>query len=73
VHDQISDGRIDVWVFNSQNATPDIQSLTRAARARHIPVTTITETMVPSGGTFQAWQVGQLRALLAALSRATAR
>jgi len=73
VHDQIQGRRIEVWVFNSQNATPDIQSLSRAARAKHIPVTTITETMVPSGGSFQQWQVSELRSLKAALHRATGR
>ncbi len=73
VHDQIADHRIDVWVDNSQNATPDVRSLTSAARAKGIPVATITETMVPASGTFQQWQVRQLRALLAALHRGTGR
>jgi zinc/manganese transport system substrate-binding protein len=73
VHEQISTGRIKVWVFNSQNATPDIQALNRAARARHIPVTTITETMVPSRGSFEQWQVKELRSLESALHRATGR
>ena len=70
---QIAGRQIEVWVFNSQNSTPDVQRLTSAARARGIPVTTITETLTPATATFQAWQVAQLRALRAALARATER
>ena len=70
---QIARRQIKVWVFNSQNSTPDVQRLTGAARAKGIPVTTITETLTPATATFQAWQVAQLRALRAALARATGR
>jgi zinc/manganese transport system substrate-binding protein len=70
---QISHRKIKVWVFNSQNSTPDVQRLTGLARARGIPVTTITETLAPASATFQAWQVAQLRALRSALARATGR
>jgi len=69
---QIHDGVVKVFVFNSQNATPDVQALVDAADAADIPVATITETP-PSDGTFQAWQTGQLEALAAALARATGR
>jgi zinc/manganese transport system substrate-binding protein len=68
---QISSGEIKVYVYNSQNATPDIQQQIAAARARGIPVTTITETLSPAGATFQQWQTDQLRALAAALATAT--
>jgi zinc/manganese transport system substrate-binding protein len=64
---QIAAGRIKVFVFNSQNATPDVQRLVDAARRERIPVTTVTETLAPANVTFQAWQVRQLRALLGAL------
>jgi zinc/manganese transport system substrate-binding protein len=67
---QIRTGRIAVWVFNSQNATPDVDEQTAAARRRGVPVTTVTETLVPIGTTFQSWQVRQLRALADALARA---
>ena len=50
-----------------------MQRLTGAARAKGIPVTTITETLTPATASFQAWQVAQLRALQAALARATGR
>jgi zinc/manganese transport system substrate-binding protein len=70
---QIAKRQIKVWVFNSQNSTPDVQRLTNAARRKGIPVTTITETLTPATATFEAWQVAQLRALQAALARATGR
>jgi zinc/manganese transport system substrate-binding protein len=66
---QIARKEIRVWIFNSQNSTPDVARLTEAARKRGIPVTTITETLTPASSTFQAWQVRQLRALEAALAQ----
>ena len=68
--EQIRDHRIKVFVFNSQNSTPDVQRLVDEARREHIPVTPVTETLAPSNATFQAWQVRELRSLLAALARA---
>jgi zinc/manganese transport system substrate-binding protein len=70
---QIARGEIKVWVFNSQNSTPDVQRLTEAARKHGIPVTTVTETLTPDNGTFQGWQSRQLAALNTALARATGR
>jgi len=67
---QIQTHAIKVYVYNSQNATPDVHRQIEEARAAGIPVTTITETLVPEGATFQAWQVAQLKALLAALQKA---
>ena len=64
---------IAVWVYNSQNATPDVQRVNQLARAAHIPVTTITETLSPASATFEQWQVAQLKDLEAALHRATGR
>ena len=71
VDDQITNHKIKVLVFNSQNATPDVNALVKAAKAEKIPVTTVTETLSPAGLTFQAWQVKQLQALKAALAKAT--
>jgi zinc/manganese transport system substrate-binding protein len=68
--EQIRDHRIKVFVFNSQNSTPDVQRLVDEARREHIPVTPVTETLAPSNATFQDWQVRELRSLLAALARA---
>jgi zinc/manganese transport system substrate-binding protein len=65
---QIRNKQIKVYVYNSQNATPDVQAQVDAARAAGIPVTTITETLVPAGASFQDWQVTQLTALQRALA-----
>jgi zinc/manganese transport system substrate-binding protein len=70
---QIVDGKIKVWVFNSQNSTPDVKRITEAARKRGIPITTITETLVPASASFQDWQSRQLQALAATLAQATGR
>jgi zinc/manganese transport system substrate-binding protein len=73
VDTQASRRQIAVWVFNSQNVTPDVQRVTALARARGIPVATVTETLSPAGDSFQQWQVAQLQALARALHRATGR
>jgi len=70
---QIAGRQIKVWVFNSQNSTPDVQRITDAARKHGIQVATITETLVPVSATFQAWQTRQLQALATALAKATGR
>jgi len=68
---QVTQRQIRVWVFNGQNATPDVQRLTSEARAHDIPVATITETLTPEGATFQRWQVAQLQELERALAQGT--
>ena len=70
---QIARRLIKVWVYNSQNSTPDVKRITDAAHEKGIAVTTITETLTPAGASFQDWQSGQLRALAAALAKATGR
>lgn len=73
VDTQIADRELLVLVINPQNSTPDVQALADRARAARIPVVAMTETLVPSGATFQDWQVAQLDALETALLRATGR
>jgi zinc/manganese transport system substrate-binding protein len=68
---QAQDRLIKVWVYNSQNATPDIQRINAICRTRHIPVATVTETLSPASLSFEQWQVAELRGLLAALHQAT--
>jgi zinc/manganese transport system substrate-binding protein len=68
--DQITNKQIKVLVFNSQNSTPDVQALVGKARAKGIPVTSVTETLDPATLTFQAWQSKQLQALNDALAGA---
>jgi zinc/manganese transport system substrate-binding protein len=68
---QIRNKQIKVYVYNGQNATPDVQAQVDEAKAAGIPVSRITETLTPAGATFQDWQVAQLDALRQALSQAT--
>jgi zinc/manganese transport system substrate-binding protein len=70
---QARDRQIEVWVFNSQNVTPDVQRVNELARAAGIPIATVTETLDPAGDTFEQWQVAQLEGLLKALREATGR
>ena len=71
--DQIKGRQIKVYVYNRQNATPDVQAQIDEARVQGIPVTTITETMTPSTTSWQQWQTAQLTSLRAALAKATGR
>ena len=67
---QISQRQIKVWVYNSQNATPDVKRLTEQARAKGIAVATVTETLTPASARFEDWQSRELQELAQALSRA---
>jgi zinc/manganese transport system substrate-binding protein len=71
IDQQIAEKKIKVYLYNSQNATPDVQAQVKAAKARGIPVATLTETLVPATGSFQDWQVKELEGLQAALAKAT--
>jgi zinc/manganese transport system substrate-binding protein len=73
VDEQARKRQIAVWVFNSQNVTPDVQRVNELARASGIPVATVTETLAPAGASFQAWQTGQLQRLADALHASTGR
>ena len=64
---------IRVWVYNSQNITPDVQRVNELASAAGIPIATVTETLSPQGESFQQWQVAQLEGLMRALHSATGR
>jgi len=68
---QIKGKEIKVYIYNSQNATPDIQTQVAEAQAAGIPVVAITETLNPATATFQDWQVAQLTKIQAALAQAT--
>jgi zinc/manganese transport system substrate-binding protein len=70
---QIEGGQIKVMVFNRQNSTPDIQQLVDKAKAKGIPVVSITETLAPANDSFQDWQSSQLAALQRALATASGR
>ena len=72
VLDQIATRQIKILVYNVQNSTPEVQDVVARARASGIPVVQITETLVPAGASFQAWQTAELRAVLMALGQAGA-
>jgi zinc/manganese transport system substrate-binding protein len=70
---QLTSRAVKVWIYNSQNATPDIQRLNSIARSHGIPIATVSETLDPANVSFEQWQVKQLRGLEAALHQATGR
>jgi zinc/manganese transport system substrate-binding protein len=68
---QAQQRQIEVWVYNSQNVTPDVARVTAIVKAQQIPIATVTETLSPASDSFEQWQVAELQGLLAALHRAT--
>jgi zinc/manganese transport system substrate-binding protein len=70
---QVREHKIAVWVFNSQNVTPDVQRVNHLANAEQIPIPSITETLSPATDSFQQWQSAELEGLLRALQHATGR
>ena len=68
---QAQNREIKVWVYNSQNVTPDVQRITSLVKAQHIPIATVTETLSPASDNFQQWQVAELERLASALHQAT--
>lgn len=73
VDDQARKRLIKIWVFNSQNVTPDVQRVNELAREQRIPIATVTETLSPAGVSFEQWQSSQLEGLARALHEATGR
>ncbi|MFF8029433.1 metal ABC transporter solute-binding protein, Zn/Mn family [Streptomyces sp. NPDC007896] len=71
IDDQIKNKKIKVYVYNSQNSTPDVQAQVKAAKAEGIPVATVTETLTPAGASFQQWQTTELKGIEQALAKAT--
>lgn len=70
---QLKTRQIKIFVFNTQNATPDVAALVTEAKDSGIPVATVTETLSPATASFQDWQVRQLEGIQRALSQASAR
>lgn len=68
---QISTKAIKVYVLNSQNNDPDVQTQADSAKKQGIPVATVTETLSPANVSFQDWQSAQLSGLVDALHTAT--
>jgi zinc/manganese transport system substrate-binding protein len=66
--DGLCTGReIKVLLYNAQVVSPVTQHVEALARQARIPVVGVTETMPPSFGSYQAWQLSQAGALLRAL------
>lgn len=70
---QARERRIRMWVFNSQNVTPDVQRINDIAREQKIPIATVTETLSPASDSFEQWQVAELEGIARALYEATGR
>jgi zinc/manganese transport system substrate-binding protein len=70
---QARNRRIRVWVYNSQNVTPDVQRVNAICAQRGIPIVTVSETLSPADLSFEQWQVAELRGLIEALRRAAGR
>jgi zinc/manganese transport system substrate-binding protein len=62
----LQDHRVDALLYNSQAVSPITQRVREVAESSHVPVVGVTETL-PSGTTYQQWQLEQLRALRQAL------
>jgi zinc/manganese transport system substrate-binding protein len=71
IDQQIKNKQIKVYIYNSQNSTPDIAAQVKAAQAAGIGVAMVTETLTPAGASFQQWQVTQLLSIEQALAKAT--
>lgn len=61
--------QVRVLLYNSQATSPVTDRMRELAVRNRIPVVAVTETL-PSGTSFQEWQLRQVRALARALARA---
>jgi zinc/manganese transport system substrate-binding protein len=71
IDNQVATKAIRVYVYNSQNSTPDVAAQVKAAKAKGIPVVAVTETLSPVKASFQEWQSAQLQTLADALRTGT--
>ncbi|HEX3620766.1 MAG TPA: zinc ABC transporter substrate-binding protein [Acidimicrobiales bacterium] len=65
---QLRSHAIKIYVYNSQNSTPDVKAQVDLANKQGIPVTSVTETP-PAKTSFQDWQAAQLANLLDTLGK----
>ena len=70
---QITSRQITIYVYNSQNVTPDVQAQVKECQARGIPTATLTETLSPASASYEQWQSAQLSGIERALAQATGR
>lgn len=64
----LSDGSIDVLVYNTQTSGTVPEQLRGAAERAGVPVVEVSESPTDPDGSFVSWQVGQLTELSKALS-----
>jgi zinc/manganese transport system substrate-binding protein len=64
----ITDHRVKVLLYNSQVVDAQTTAVKQRASAAHVLVVGMSETLPPSYPSFQAWQLAQDDALLAALA-----
>src|SRR5262249_4670688 len=67
VDEQVQRKKIAVWVFNSQNTTPEVQRVNELAHGARVPIATVSETLSPASDSFQQWQSRELEVLAKAL------
>jgi len=67
-HQQIKAKKIKVLVYDSQSSGSLTSELRDMAAKAGIPTVGVSETMLPVDGTFEGWQVSQLKALEDALA-----
>jgi zinc/manganese transport system substrate-binding protein len=67
MNDLVTGHRIRVVLYNAQATSPVTQHVRDLAAGAGIPVVAVTETQPRDAPSYQAWQRGQLEALLAAL------
>ena len=63
----IKDHRVKVLLYNSQVTDQQTTQIKKTATSAGIPVVGVSETVPAQYSTFQAWQIAQAKALLAAL------
>ncbi len=66
--EQISQRNIKLLVYNTQTSTSITENLKQLASKNGIPVVGISETIQPTGASFEDWQVAQLNTIQSALS-----
>jgi zinc/manganese transport system substrate-binding protein len=63
---QIKQGKVKILIYNEQTISPITTKAQADAKAAHVPVVGVTETM-PPGETYQTWMLRQLEELRSAL------
>jgi zinc/manganese transport system substrate-binding protein len=66
--DQVNKKQVRVLIYNLQTASKITDTLQSDARAQHIPIVPVTETMPPDK-TYQSWMLDQLTQLEQALAK----